>query len=89
MAWASDVEAIFIRFRLFSSDTNYLCSPWQEISTKYLVCQMDRVPFNATCSSFIAIHNTYRSVVYAQVGEEAVNTAKKESIVRDCTVDAS
>ena len=53
VAWASDVEAMFSRFRLNPSDANYFCFLWQDLSAKPVVCRMDRLPFGATCYCFI------------------------------------
>ncbi|XP_045027151.1 uncharacterized protein LOC123470665 [Daphnia magna] len=83
VAWASDVEAMFSRFRLNPSDANYFCFLWQDLSAKFVVCRMDRLPFGATCSPFIAIYTTYRAVADAEVGEKAVNAVKKKMYVDD------
>jgi hypothetical protein len=83
VAWASDVEAMFSRFRLNPSDANYFCFLWQDLSANVVVCRMDRLPFGATCSPFIAIHTTRRAVSDAEVGEEAVNAVKKKMYVDD------
>ena len=83
VAWASDVEAMFSRFRLNPSDANYFCFLWRDISAKFVVCRMDRLPFGATCSPFIAIHTTHRAVADAEAGEGAVNAVKKKMYVDD------
>jgi hypothetical protein len=44
---------------------------------------MDRLPFGATCSPFIAIHTTHRAVADAEAGEGAVNAVKKKMYVDD------
>lgn len=44
---------------------------------------MDRLPFGATCSPFIAIHTTRRAVSDAAIGEKAVEAVKKRMYVDD------
>ena len=83
IAWASDVEAMFSRFRLNLSDANYFCFLWQVSPPKTVVCRMDRLPFGATCSPFIAIQTTRRAVADAEVGEKAVEAVQKRMYVDD------
>ena len=48
IAWASNVEAMFSRFRLSEEDANYFCFLWgKEKSTSPDICRMDRLPFVA------------------------------------------
>ena len=83
VAWASDVEAMFSRFRLNPADADYFCFLWQESSQEPVGCRMDRLPFGATCSPFIAIHTTRREVSDAGVGEKTVDAVKKRMYVDD------
>jgi hypothetical protein len=83
VTWASDVEAMFSRFRLNPSDANYFCFLRQDLSAKSVVCRMDRLPFGATSLPVIAIQTTHRAVADAEVGAEAVNAVKKKMYVDD------
>ncbi|XP_057381576.1 uncharacterized protein LOC130704116 [Daphnia carinata] len=75
---------MFSRFRLNPSDADYFCFLWQDpAASKTLVCRMNRLPFGATCSPFIAIHTTRRAIMDAEVGEEVVNDVKKKMYVDD------
>ena len=57
IAWASDIEAMFSRFRLSAEDSNYFCFLWRDRATlEPAVSKMDRLPFGASCSPFVAIH---------------------------------
>lgn len=49
VAWASDVEDMFSRFRLTPSDANYFCFLWQDLSAKFVVCRMDRLSSCCGC----------------------------------------
>ncbi len=44
---------------------------------------MDRLPFGATFSPFIAIQTTHRAVADARVGEKAVEAVQKRMYVDD------
>ena len=55
--WASDIEAMFSRFRLAAEDAKFFCFLWREKSSGEMVTyKMDRLPFGANCSPFVAIH---------------------------------
>ncbi len=88
IAWASDREAMFSRFRLNLSDANYFSFLWQVSPPKTAVCQMYRLPFGATCSPFIAIQTTRRAVADAGVGEKAVEAVQKRMYVDDYVLSA-
>ena len=62
VAWAADVEAMFSRVRLRAADKPFFRFLWQkEGEQKVSVCEMQRLPFGATCSPFIAISVTRRA----------------------------
>ena len=77
VAWAADVEAMFSRVRLRQSDKPYFRFLWQREGEQNIsVCEMQRLPFGATCSPFIAISVTRRAATdYAgsPVAQEAIN----------------
>ncbi|XP_045023365.1 uncharacterized protein LOC123467557 [Daphnia magna] len=84
VAWSSDVEAMFSRFCLKPSDANFFCFFWQEpASTDTIVCRMDRLPFGATCSPFVAIQTTRRAATEANAPTEIVDAIKKKMYVND------
>ena len=84
VAWASDVEAMFSRFRLRPADANFFCFLWKEPDAPDLiVCRMDRLPFGATCSPFIAIHTSRRAAIDAGAREKIVEAVKGKLYVDD------
>jgi hypothetical protein len=84
VAWASDVEAMFSRFRLRPADANFFCFLWKEPdSPDYIVCRMDRLPFGATCSPFIAIHTSRRAAIDAGAREKIIEAGKGKLYVDD------
>jgi hypothetical protein len=90
VAWAADVEAMFSRFRLRPTDANYFCFLWREVeSAETIVCRMDRLPFGATCSPFIAIHTCRRAAIDAKADEKIVEVIKKKVYVDDYLSSAS
>ncbi|XP_059350988.1 uncharacterized protein LOC132087913 [Daphnia carinata] len=83
IAWASDIEAMFSRFRLNAEDANYFCFLWREKEThEPVVCRMDRLPFGASCSPFVAIH-TVRQIVRDAGVEERIITATRDQMYVD------
>ncbi|XP_057380657.1 uncharacterized protein LOC130703053 [Daphnia carinata] len=79
----SDIEAMFSRFRLTAEDANYFCFLWQDKEThEPVVCRMDRLPFGASCSPFVAIH-TVRQIVRDAGVEERIITATRDQMYVD------
>ncbi|XP_057378039.1 uncharacterized protein LOC130700052 [Daphnia carinata] len=84
VAWASDVEAMFSRFRLRSCDTPYFFFLWQETpSEKPVVYRMNRLPFGASCSPFVAIQTTRRAAIDAGADELVVQAILRKMYVDD------
>ncbi|XP_057368275.1 uncharacterized protein LOC130689291 [Daphnia carinata] len=66
------------------SEEEAACFLWQDpAASKTLVCRMNRLPFGATCSPFIAIHTTRWAAMDAEVGEEIANAVKTKMYVDD------
>ncbi|XP_046632671.1 uncharacterized protein LOC124312218 [Daphnia pulicaria] len=84
IAWASDIEAMFSRFRLSSEDRNYFCFLWQEKdAAELIVCRMDRLPFGVNCSPFVAIYTVRRILEDAGVPESVIQAVKERMYVDD------
>lgn len=84
IAWASDVEAMFSRFRLAAEDANYfcfLCSKEKAVNPD--VCRMDRLLFGASCSPFVAIYAIRRIMEDANVPEAIVYAVRNSMYVDD------
>ena len=52
-------------------------------SAEPIVCRMDRLPFTATCSPFIAIHTCRRAVIDAKADDKIREVIKKKVYVDD------
>ena len=90
VAWAADVEAMFSLFRLRPADANYFCFLWREVeSADTVICRMDRLPFGATCSPFIAIHTCRRAAIDAKADEQIVQVIKRKVYADDYLSSAS
>ncbi|XP_045032663.1 uncharacterized protein LOC123474519 [Daphnia magna] len=84
VAWASDIEAMFSRFRLASSDADYFCFLWRDKETdEPTVCRMNRLPFGASCSPFVAIYAVRQIVKDAGVAEHIVTAVQERMYVDD------
>lgn len=84
IAWASDVEAMFSRFRLRPEEARFFRFLWQRKGEeKVTTYEMRRLPFGATCSPFIAIHTTRRIPVDFQAPADVVNAISKKMYVDD------
>ncbi|KAI9552585.1 hypothetical protein GHT06_020447 [Daphnia sinensis] len=82
-AWASDIEAMFSRLRLSAEDARFFCFLWRQKSSGDMVTyKMDRLPFGASCSPFVAIHTIQRIAEDAGV-EEKVAVAVRERMYVD------
>jgi len=77
IAWASDIEAMFIRFQLASEDANHFCLVQSRLFAA--VFRMDRLPFGVSCSPFVAIH-TLKGIA-EDSGSGLVNRAKCTSTI--------
>ncbi|KZS01904.1 Uncharacterized protein APZ42_001286, partial [Daphnia magna] len=83
IAWASDIEAMFSRFRLAAEDTKYFCFLWRDKkSAETMICKMERLPFGASCSPFVAIHAIQRIAEDAGI-EGKIATAVRERFYVD------
>lgn len=83
-AWASDVKAKFSRFRLASGDANYCCFLWGDKGIAVPdVCRMDRLPFGASCSLFVAIYPVRRIMEDAGASETIVSLVRISMYVND------
>jgi hypothetical protein len=90
VAWAADVEAMFSLFRLRPADANYFSFLWREVeSADTIICRMDRLPFGATCSPFIANHTCRRAAIDGKADEKIVEVIKKKVYVDDYLSSAS
>ena len=90
IAWASDIEAMFSRFRLSSEDRNYFCFLWKEKdAAEPIVCRMDRLPFGVNCSPFVAIYTVRRILEDAGVPENVIQAVKERMYVDDYLGSAS
>ena len=58
-------------------------------SADTIICRMDRLPFGATCSPFIAIHTCRRAAIDAKADEKIVEVIKKKVYVDDYLSSAS
>ena len=84
VAWASDVEAMFSRFRLSAEDVNYFCFLWgQKGKATPDVCRMDRLPFGASCSPFVAIYAIRRIMEDAGASESILSVVRDSMYVDD------
>ncbi|XP_045034629.1 uncharacterized protein LOC116930576 [Daphnia magna] len=82
-AWASDIEAMFNHLRLSAEDAKFFCFLWRKKSSGDMVTyKMDRLPFGASCSPFVAIHTIQRMAEDAGV-EEKVAVAVRERMYVD------
>ncbi|XP_057366955.1 uncharacterized protein LOC130687814 [Daphnia carinata] len=82
-AWASDIKAMFSRLRLSAEDARFFCFLWRQKSSGNMVTyKMDRLPFGASCSPFVAIHTIQRIAEDAGV-EEKVAVAVRERMYVD------
>ena len=88
IAWASDVEAMFSRFRLSEEDANYFCFLWGK-STSPDVCRMDRLPFGASCSPFVAIYALRRIMEDAGANDPVISAVRESMYVDDYLNSAS
>ena len=90
IAWASDVEAMFSRFRLSEEDANYFCFLWgKEKIASPDVCRMDRLPFGASCSPFVAIYALRRIMEDAGANDPVISAVRESMYVDDYLNSAS
>jgi hypothetical protein len=90
IAWASNVEAMFSRFRLSEEDANYFCFLWRkEKSTSPDFCRMDRLPFGASCSPFVAIYALRRIMEDAGANDPIISAVRESMYVDDYFNSAS
>ena len=88
IAWASDIEAMFSRFRLSAEDSNYFCFLWRDRATlESAVYKMDRLPFGASCSPFVAI-NTVRRIM-EDAGDDKMAAVVRERMYVDDYLSSS
>lgn len=84
IAWASDIEAMFSRFRLSIEDRDYFCFLWQEKDDiEPIVCRMDRLPFGASCSPFVAIFAVRRILKDTGVPDKVIRAVEEKMYVDD------
>ncbi|KZS18189.1 Uncharacterized protein APZ42_015704 [Daphnia magna] len=82
-AWASDIEAMFSHLRLSAEVAKFFCFLLRNKSSGDMVTyKMDRLPFGASCSPFVAIHTIQRMAEDAGV-EEKVAVAVRERMYVD------
>jgi hypothetical protein len=90
VAWASDIEAMFSRFRLSVEDRDYFCFLWQEKDgSEPIVCRMDRLPFGASCSPFVAIYAVHRILEDTGAADNVIRAVKERMYVDDYLGSAS
>jgi hypothetical protein len=82
-AWASDIEAMFSRFRLSPEDSKFFCFIWCDSSGGMSTYKMDRLPFGASCSPFVAIHTIQRIAEDAGANEEITSVIRERMYVDD------
>ena len=82
-AWASDIEAMFSRFRLSPEDSKFFCFIWRDASGRMSTYKMDRLPFGASCSPFVAIHTIQRIAEDAGANEEITSVIRERMYVDD------
>jgi hypothetical protein len=88
IAWASDIEAMFSRFRLSAEDSNYFCFLWRDRATlEPAVYKMDRLPFGASCSPFVAIHTVRR--IMEDAGDDKMAAVVRERMYVDDYLSSS
>ncbi|KAI9549790.1 hypothetical protein GHT06_006354 [Daphnia sinensis] len=84
VARASELEAMFSRFRLASRDADYFCFLWRDKETdEPTVCRMNRLLFGASCSPFVAIYAVRQIVKDAGVAEHIVTAVQERMYVDD------
>ncbi|KAI9555042.1 hypothetical protein GHT06_020340 [Daphnia sinensis] len=84
VAWASDIEAMFSRFHLASRDADYFCFLWRDKETdEPTVCRMNRLPFGASCSPFVAIYAVRQIIKDAGVVKHIVTAVQERMYVDD------
>ena len=84
IAWASDIEAMFSRFRLASEDAKYFCFLWSETrTTDPKICRMNRLPFGASCFPFVAINAVCRIMEDAGASEFIISAVRESMYVDD------
>ncbi|XP_057380669.1 uncharacterized protein LOC130703066 [Daphnia carinata] len=83
-AWASDIEAMFSRLRLSAEDARFFCFLWRQKSSGNMVTyKMDRLPFGASYSPFVAIHTIQRIAEDAGVEEKMAVAVRERMYVDD------
>jgi hypothetical protein len=84
VAWASDIEAMFSRFRLSIEDRDYFCFLWQEKDDiEPIVCRIDQLPFGASCSPFVAIYGVRRILKDTGPPDKVVRAVEEKMYVDD------
>lgn len=83
ITWASDIEAIFSRFRLSSQDSKFFCFIWRNSSGGTATYKMDRLPFGASCSSLVAINTIQRIAEDAGIKKEIALVVQERIYVDD------
>ncbi|XP_032781189.2 uncharacterized protein LOC116919325 [Daphnia magna] len=74
---------MFSRFRLAAEDTKYFCFLWRDKkSAETMIFKMERLPFGASCSPFVAIHTIQRIAEDAGI-EGKIATAVRERFYVD------
>jgi hypothetical protein len=82
--WASDIEAMFSCFRLAAEDAKFFCLLWREkLSGEMVTYKMDRLPFGACCSPFVAIHTIQHIAEDAGVAENVAVAVRERMYVDD------
>jgi hypothetical protein len=82
--WASDIEAMFSCFRLAAEDAKFFCLLWREkLSGEMVTYKMDRLPFGASCSPFVAIHTIQHIAEDAGVAENVAVAVRERMYVDD------
>jgi hypothetical protein len=82
IAWASDIESMFSRFRLSAEDSKYFCFLWRDAATSEpAVYKMERLPFGASCSPFVAIRAVRQ--IMEDAGDEKMAAVVRERMYVD------
>ncbi|KAI9551057.1 hypothetical protein GHT06_007663 [Daphnia sinensis] len=78
------------RFRLSEDDANYFCFLWgKEKATCPEICRMDRLPFGASCSPFVAIYTLRRIMEDAGASDPIISAVRESTYVDNYLNSAS